>query len=154
MIVLDFTLSPGWKMDGAQDDLATADEIALRYRLFLGDLIMTLGSSDFSTNWGWVPLVDLTASLRRAAMDIASSPEASVAIDFTENAEKLQLERRRSILHVSATYTQATAEVELPELVEAVHEFVLRLDKTLVNAYPTLLRNPVFGALLGRGAPR
>jgi len=36
-----------------------------RYRVALGDLILEIGSKNFSTHWGWVPLIDLPASFLR-----------------------------------------------------------------------------------------
>jgi hypothetical protein len=41
----------------AQIDFSSASATDLRYRSLLGDVEFRIGDADFSTQWGWIPLL-------------------------------------------------------------------------------------------------
>ena len=147
MVTLCYELSPEWNRDQPGLDLSLAGEVALRYDLFLGDVVFTIDGADLSARWGWVPVLDFALSLRFALRSLERDGTAS--LEFTESDERILIERSGDALRLTATYAPfAAATVARAELEEAADRFLERLVDDLCARHPELGVNPVFTALL------
>src|SRR5689334_8598016 len=61
-----------------------SNEVDLRFRLALGDLILTTPQADFSTRWGWVPLIDFAVSVQEIIDDLRRGVRQA-RFEFTES---------------------------------------------------------------------
>src|SRR3981081_691734 len=126
---------------------ALADEEDFRYRVALGDLILEIGSKKFSTHWGWVPLIDLAASLRHIANKLRHSGRTET-FEFTESEAWLQFSRQGDQVIVTASYSPGQAQVEYSRFVDAIKILSKRLRDELLKCNPALPENPAFQRLL------
>lgn len=145
MITLECRLVPPKKPVPA--DLSTADETALHYDLFLGDLVFSVDGQDFSAKWGWTPLADFLGCLLAILRKLET--EGGVErFEFTESDAKLSFAKTADGVLIRSNYAPGEAKVPLPELKKAVAAEAARLRDELLRRHPSLSRNPVFKELL------
>ena len=125
-------------------DLSKMSEADLRYRFMLGDIAIKAGDVNFSTEWGWVPILDFAFALDRAAERLQE--ECEFLFEFTESEAWIKFERNLRLVKISASYVEGHATVELSHLADAVDGFFERvieeasdvrgfLDNTFVQEY-------------------
>ncbi len=124
-----------------------ADEEDFRYRVALGDLILEIGSKNFSTNWGWVPLIDLAASLRHIAKKLQHSGRTET-FEFTESESWLRFSRQGDQVIITASYSPGEGQVEYSRFVHAVKKLSKELRDELLQRNFALSENPAFHRLL------
>jgi hypothetical protein len=129
-----------------------ADEEDFRYRVALGDVILEIGSTNFSTNWGWVPLIDLAASLRHIAKEL-ERPERTETFEFTESESWLRFTRHGDQVIITASFAPGNARVEYSRFVNAIERLGQQLRKELVRRNPALSENEAFQRLLPESRP-
>lgn len=128
-------------------NLATIDEIALRYDLFLGDIAFTADNCDFSANWGWVPIVDFMACMNAIVIDLLNDVRL-LHFEFTESDAKITFRNDGSMIRIASTYADGSCHVSLEEFARKVISETRRLREELLASYPELSANPVFDKLL------
>jgi len=148
MIHLDYTLSPSWKRNWEDVNLAEATESDLLYRVLLGDISFKTDSNDFSAKWGWIPVIDFAASLRRIAGELAGRDGVENTFDFTESGAVLRFKRAGDAILISASYAPDQACVPLTEFTAAVESFSRRVASELSQQFPPLRGNKSFQQLL------
>ena len=131
---LDYKLSNDWKPDAA---LLDEDETTFRYRAAPGDIVLHGPAADFSTEWGWVPLVDFVLALHDIVAKLARG-EREASFEFTESEARLEFLRKGEEVHLTATYAPGEIKTPLSELHDAVHRLAGRLKKELVAKHPAL----------------
>ena len=124
-----------------------ADEEDFRYRVALGDLILKIGSKNFGTDWGWVPLIDLVAGLRHIGNELQHSGRAET-FEFTESESWLRFSRHGDQVIVTASYMPGEARVEYSRFVQAIEELSKQLRAELLQRNSALSENPAFQRLL------
>jgi hypothetical protein len=124
-----------------------ADEEDFRYRVALGDLILEIGSQNFGTNWGWVPLIDLAAGLRQIAEKLRHAG-GTETFEFTESESWLRFSRNGDRVIVTASYSPGEAQVEYSRFVHAVENLSKQLRSELLQRNSALSENPAFQRLL------
>jgi hypothetical protein len=124
-----------------------ADEEDFRYRVALGDLILEIGSTNFSTNWGWIPLIDLAAGLRRIAK-VLQHPGRTEIFEFTESESWLRFARPEGQVVVTASYAPGNAQIEYSRFVHAIEQLSKQLRTELLRINPALSENVTFQRLL------
>jgi hypothetical protein len=124
-----------------------ADEEDFRYRVALGDLILEIGSKNFGTNWGWVPLIDLAAGLRQIARKLQHSGRTET-FEFTESESWLRFSRHGDTVVVTASYLPGEAQVEYSRFVQAVENLSKQLRNQLLERSSGLSENQAFQRLL------
>ncbi len=129
-------------------DLTLADKAALRYDLLLGDIVFEVDGCDFSALWGWIPIIDFAASLRRISSEMTTSKRADAVFEFTESDATLQFQRTNNRVIISASYVPCRAEVPIAEFALAVAAFSRRLVDSIEQKYPSLLQNKELRSLL------
>ena len=144
---LDFQLAEPITDEGSWSQ---ADEEDFRYRVALGDLIMEIGSTNFSTNWGWIPLIDVAVSLQRIAEEL-QRPGRTQTFEFTESESWLRFRRQEDDVIVTASYAPGNARVEYSRFIDAIQHLKKQLRQELLRLNPALARNPDFQRLLPEG---
>ena len=144
MFQLDYRLSNAWSEKTLQADLATVDEMTLRYEVLLGDVICKAEDIDFSARWGWVPILDFAASVRQISEQLTTTDGIEANFDFTESNAEIFFKRRGNLILISSTYASGEIQVALTEFGTAVADFVSRVGKELSRLYPSLIQNPWF----------
>jgi hypothetical protein len=147
---LDFRLAEPTR---STDQWSQAEEEDFRYRVALGDLILEIGSTNFSTNWGWVPLIDLAASLRHIAKEL-ERPERTETFEFTESESWLRFTRYGDHVIVTASFVPGNARVEYSRFASAIEGLGKQLRKELLRRNPELSENAAFQRLLPEGNGR
>ena len=142
MIQIDFELSAAWSTVETRI-LIAADEAALRYDVLLGDLVFVVNEVDFSTRWGWIPLLDLAYCLKRIADNLVTG-ESCGYFEFTESEAWLQFKRQRDGVEVAASYAAGTARVDFNEICDALTASSRAFVSKLRLQYPQLLQNDAF----------
>jgi len=139
MITLDYSLdAAATAAGGVAVDLATADEMKLRYDCFLGDVVFVVGAEDLSARWGWVPVLDFAVALD----SIADSLVTDSVFEFTESDATITFRRDGDLVHIAGDYVPGTAAVPLEELRTATDTFLRKVVTDLTRLHPELARNP------------
>jgi len=146
MILLDYELSPTWTHRALAIDLRLADEAALRFGCFLGDVTFIADGADFSARWDWVPIFDFALSLRLIAFGL--DERAHDAFEFTESDARLTFCRQAEVVEIKANYVPARATVLLVDFMARAESFFVRLTQELLRRYPELSRNDVMSELM------
>lgn len=145
MLCIDYTLSPAWK---AATTLANADEWALRYDCFLGDVIFIVFELDLSAKWGWVPVLDFALSLDSIVDELAVGDGAEGLFEFTESDAAISFGRVGDAVEIEASYVPGLARVGYADLRGAAKRFLLRVLEDLVGEHPELSVNPFIAQVL------
>ena len=82
-------------------------EQALRYDYFVGDIGFTASGTDFSTTWGWVPVLDFAVSLN--ALVTALEPHSELDFEFTESDHTISFRRGDKEVLVSTSYVSGSS---------------------------------------------
>lgn len=147
MITLSFRESSSWNTKTDRSHLSEANEVSLRYDLFLGDIRFSINGVDFNCNWGWIPVIDFAASLLLIIRQLEDG-ECAEEFEFTESDARIHFVRQDDTVHLSTTFTKEAVLVSLAELSLAVREFVIETRDKLSTENPELLSNPAFNSLL------
>ena len=141
---MTYELDPAWNRAEARD-LAAADEMALRYHHFLGDVRLTVGDVDMSAIWGWIPLLDFAAGLVEVLKSLRSGGRGEV--DFTESDARLVIRRDGDTLTIKPSYRPVEADVPYGDFLLAAMEARKVLCAELAARYPELAQNHGFTGL-------
>ena len=144
MIELDADLVDRDPQDGSRWLDLTESE--LRYDHFLGDIRFRVGEADFSTHWGWVPVLDFALGICHL-LDAIGEHGAS-AFEFTESESTLRLSRDGNELTVSADYAPGVGTTTILEARAAASRFARSLGARLTGMYPALRHNQNFSGPL------
>jgi hypothetical protein len=143
---LELILSPQWNASEAGLDLAAADESALRYGAFLGDISLQIGDIDFSAKWGWIPLLDFAYCLKSMSDEmLAGEPET--VFEFTESDAVLRLTRDGQNVLVAASYVGTAARVDLLAFCDMAISVSRRFFESAAAETVGLASNPSFESL-------
>lgn len=105
---------------------------ALHYDCFLGDIHFCVERVDFSTHWGWVPVLDFALVLS-SMLNALQRGEESV-FEFTESSHALRISRDGDIAAVSASYVKVASRAHFAELHSVVNEFLSSLEEDLLKS--------------------
>jgi hypothetical protein len=151
MIVLDFRIDQTLNQNISDDELMSATETDLRYRLVLGDIVFHVNGKDFSALWGWIPLIDFAVAMNSLANELMDMSTSRVEFDFTEVNDTILFERtidQPSTVSVSCSYSAGQSTVAISDLRQAISQFARKLRKEALCRWPNLAKNEVFLRLL------
>jgi hypothetical protein len=149
MITFDYRLSP-MPSERTDRELVSATETELRYSLFLGDIVFSVGDADFNAKWGWVPVLDFALGLDHAVGELLQGKEEA-EFEFTESDNVIRFRRDGEDVSVSASYAPHRTIVNLEDLVYAVRTFRKRVVNDLSLIHPQLRMNPTMRNLMEGG---
>jgi hypothetical protein len=135
VIKLDYEIMFYAPTDLAGQD-CTVDDI--HYNFFTGNIVLIANDCDFSTHWGWIPIVDFFVCLE----EIVTKLEASKCIEtfsFTESEAVIcfeRLNRDDTLISISSNYIECTTIITLLELRTSLIEFKNKLKNDLMPKHP------------------
>lgn len=103
-----------------------ASESEIRYDLFLGDIVLSSDTDnvDFSTQRGWVPLLDFYLSLEHILEFLPKSKEE--VFEFTESEATLTFSLEGKNIRIISSYAEGS-------IVAPVSEFALEVSGQMKN---------------------
>lgn len=134
-------------LPSSQRDLRAADNMTLRYDLFLGDFVFKVGDADLSTHWGWVPLLDFAIALRLIAQRLAAGLGGTETFEFTDSDAEIVLRREGQVVEIEADYAEGRGQTSVSELTEHAERFCSRIVRELTDRYPPLAENVIVADL-------
>lgn len=146
-IILDYEISEKWDREATGLDLRAADELALRYECFLGDVVFEVGDADFSARWGWIPVLDFAMSLRAVAGNLIDQAGRTDTFEFTESDAEIRFRREGPIVEIETSYVPVRAQVSPSDLSVQTERFLSRVIRDLNGRYPALAENAVIADL-------
>ncbi|WP_344442116.1 hypothetical protein [Kitasatospora nipponensis] len=157
MIELGYSLSRRFP-DPPQTDYRSASVHALRHDLFCGDVYLDADGQEFSTAWGWVPVLDFAWALCDIVELLDEDPRGSRAatirtadLDFTQSTELLRFARRFGLVEVSATWLDGPpAVMRHAELRREARDFLQDVLADLFDLHPELADNANIWTVQGR----
>jgi hypothetical protein len=144
MITLDAVVTKD-QLDGefTWDDIPTW---ALRYECFLGDIRFEVDKVDFSTHWGWVPVLDFALGMSNLLNALEHDSEQT--FEFTESEAVIRIRRTDGIVELTTSYSPGVMRVDVGELREATRDLAQRLGTRFGSEHPALANNEEFQAAL------
>jgi hypothetical protein len=149
MLEIDYRLSLDWAVKPSEVNLAEADEMTLRYSVFLGDVIFKVDGVDFSTHWGWVPILDFAICLLSVLEDLSAGKEQS-SIEFTESEAELVFWRRDGLVLITSNYNSNQASASYRELEDASVAFSIKVFSDFQRLNPEASQNAAIRRLQER----
>ncbi len=149
MVDIDYRLSLDWAVKPGGVNLSEADEMTLRYSVFLGDVIFKVDGVDFSTHWGWVPILDFAICLLSVLEDLSAGKEQS-SIEFTESEAELVFRRRDGLVLIISNYNSHQASANYRELEDASVAFSIKVFSDFQRLNPEASRNTAIRRLQER----
>ena len=143
MIYLSYKLSDELNTKAPLIDWVNADEMTLRYYVYLGDQLFLADEADFSARWGWIPILDFAACLVLIARALTSG-ETNRRFEFTESEDYIDFTRQENRVVMSSNYTTARAEVALDELQSAARSYANTVFEGATALHPALKNNLSF----------
>jgi hypothetical protein len=140
MIEIDYKLSRDWATKPGEINLAEADETTLRYDVFLGDVVFKVDGADFSTHWGWVPVLDFAICLLSVLEDLSTGKEQS-SIEFTESEAELVFKRVPGQILITSNYNGHQVSAGYKELEDAFVAFSIRVLSDFQRLNPETSQN-------------
>lgn len=146
MIQINYSLSSMWELERHKFDLTKCDVNALTFNVFSGGIVLKIGGVDFSAMWDWIPVLGFAREFL-GAIEMLSKKNLEV-FNFTESDAEIVLERKKSMIQVSASYASSGALVEYEELKTAALNFYRKAINDFLVQYPDLNKNENFRKLL------
>jgi hypothetical protein len=158
LVVIDFVIdpldrkvSPLWR-SGRVVDLAAVSEMDLRYEYFWSRVQFVVDGFDMGAEWGRLPLLDFSASIKRLQEAIARS--GSGVIDFTENKTVISFARRGDLVEVRRAGEAGVLSCAMSDLTGAIEAFIDKVATDLVAIHPDIARNEFFQMVIAGGSRR
>jgi hypothetical protein len=148
---LGFTIKgyPGTERRVEQDsDLSRVWSMDLIQGAFMGDATFKINATDFSTQFGWVTLIDWC--LRITSVLRTLEREEGYSMRFSESDDFISFRILGSSVLVACSYRPGIAVAQYDAFVVAVQEFVVARLKWIYINYPGAFANPAMGEALGR----
>jgi hypothetical protein len=129
-------------------DLEAAPGYMLFFSCFMGDVDLSLGGVEFSTNFGWVSTLGFALAFLGVVDELPVEGESKVS--FQEDTAWIRLQRSRDRVHVSCSYSTNEQTVAYEELLGLSRVGLRDLLDTLYLRFPALERNQTLRDSLGQ----
>ncbi len=147
-IVLDYIIDQkeidAWCALGAG---ATAVDFV--FGVMTGSVFFRINKVSFDSAWEWVPILCYAGTLYDTVKKLEVSGHRSMG--FTESGDELKfICDEDMVVHVSTTWSRATAEVPHSDLLVAARQFYRRVLDDLAKGWPALAESPEYTLRYGR----
>ncbi|MCE1169583.1 MAG: hypothetical protein LWX70_15980 [Sphingobacteriia bacterium] len=109
--------------DSNTTNIIKADEMALRYNLFLGSLTLKKDNHSILIDWDWVPLLDFALCLLEIYKKLSNQSSGLQEFEFTESDAKLIFEKSIDKINIAASFSNETLETSFEEFQIATKKF-------------------------------
>jgi hypothetical protein len=129
-------------------DLSQVSSPDLVQGAFMGDAVFKVGAVDFSTQFGWVTLLDWCLRLTVSLDDLVA--KNSRRFEFSESDDFVSFERHQGDLLISCSYGTEVATVGYEELKSAVRDFVDDHLEWIEREFPAAMHNQAMPDVFSR----
>src|ERR1044071_4882483 len=138
-----FEINYRFSHDNAQD-VTKADEISLRYNLFLGSLIFKKENNSISIDWGWIPLLDFALCALTICNDLVQKIRGEAEFEFTETDAKIIFKRDRDAVRITTSFSTEILEMDFKDFQKAITKFYKDVVFGVLEKNQVLKNNPTF----------
>ena len=89
MFQIDFTSNKNL----IEKEALIADDMAYRYDLFLGDIILKNENFKIDLSWGWIPLLDFAHSFFLICNDLSTKNDSVEEFEFTDSGAVILIQK-------------------------------------------------------------
>lgn len=125
-------------------DIVNADEMTLRYDLFLGSVTLIGGQSTITMDWEWIPILDFAVVLNDIKERLKMVDLDNQQLDFTESSELLLFSKVDQRIYMSTSYSEESIVVVLDDFELGVANFLRQLTTDLSRANSKIKENAFF----------
>jgi len=129
-------------------NIVEADEMTLRYYLFLGSIILKKDRGSININWDWIPLLDFALCLLEICRNLSIQTNGQQEFEFTESDAKLIFDKRLNKISVTTSFSNETLEISLEELQTVAKEFYKDVINDILVKNENIKENIVFAKYL------
>jgi len=109
--------------DNSNENVAIADETELRYNLFLGSLNFKRDNKTISTDWDWIPLLDVVICLVIISNSLLKKMQGKEEFEFTESDLKIIFQKDGDWIKITASFSDEILEMSFEEFQRVVKKF-------------------------------
>lgn len=131
--------------DLREKNITKADDMSLRYSLFLGDVVLKDGVSEIDLSWGWIPLLDFAFSLLLTCTKLDKKDDALDQFDFTESDDILNFHKTGRSIRVSTSFSDEEIYTDFEFFKTEVYRTHHELTNSIIERNPEILNNESFG---------
>lgn len=125
-------------------DFVTADEMTLRYDLFLGSVTLIGGQSTITMDWEWIPILDFAVVLNEIKERLKMVELGNQQLDFTESSELLLVSKADKRIYMSTSYSEESIVVFLDDFELGVANFLRQLTTDVLKTNSKIEENAFF----------
>ena len=131
--------------DNLKEEVALlADEVSLRYSVFLGSIIFKFKTHKIDLDWGWIPLLDLAYSLVLISSNLLSKESAKEEFEFTESDGILLFEKKGDSIEITTSFSDESLMLSFNSFKKGVYSFYYELLSQIKNSNEKIIDNPNF----------
>ena len=140
MLQIEYSTSNSLKEEKAFE----SDEMALRYNLFLGSIILKFKTSKINLDWGWIPLLDFTYSLLIICSNLLKEESSKEEFEFTESDGILSFLRKGDLIEITTSFSDENLVLDINSFKKGVNSFYSELVGQIINNNEKIIDNPNF----------
>lgn len=128
----------------APSNVAQADEVDLRYNLFLGSLILKTSINSVVIDWDWVPLIDFSICLLAICNVLFEKEQGEEEMEFTESDSRLFFQKNGDRIRIATSFSDENLEMSFEEFQRGVKQFYKDLIFDIVEKKEEIKNNATF----------
>ena len=127
-----------------EEKIFDPNEIALRYSIFLGSIILKFKTSKINLDWGWIPLLDFAYSLLLICSNLLKEEYSKEAFEFTESDGVLYFLRKGNLVEITTSFSDESLVLDIDSFKNGVYSFYSELVGQIKNNNEKIIGNPNF----------
>jgi len=142
MFEVNYSISDTYRQQDV--DYKSADDMSLRYSLFLGSLLLRTDDSKIDLDWEWIPLLDFASCFLSIYVNLLGKTDYRQQFEFTESDGTLLIDRKGEKVKISTSFSNEEINISLDEFWQGLNRFYLDLLASVKEDYPGIEQNSNF----------
>lgn len=142
MFQINYSFSSSYEQSDVNYD--SVDDTTIRYRLFLGSLILETKSSKIKLDWDWIPLLDFAVCFLSIYLEFFGKTHCKQQLEFTESDGLLHVEKQGKEISISTSYSDEIIEMSFDEFSSEIKRFYLSLTSEIKKKYKGIELNQYY----------
>jgi hypothetical protein len=126
------------------EDVKNADEMTLRYELFLGSLWLEKDNKMISMDWEWIPLLDFALCLHTIYEELNKQVKGEEIFYFTESDAIVTFRRAKDKCEIFTSLSDISLMMSYAEFQDAVQQFCKTVITDILSHNKGLKDNNAF----------
>lgn len=139
MLEIQFSLNKDLR-----EDVSQVDDMSLRYRLFLGDIVLKSDTFRIDLQWGWIPLLDFAYSLILICRSFLNLGSLKESLELTDSDGVVFFSRDKDVIEISTSFSEENLKVDIISFKNGLHNFYSELVGQIINNNANIIDNPNF----------